>query len=257
MKEYLETAVTAAREAGKIHLSNLNKEKDIDYKGRINLVTNVDRQSEETIINIIQERHPDHQIIAEETMPDSERKEYTWYIDPLDGTTNYSHAFPIFAVSIALEINREICVGVVYDASRDELFHAVKGEGAFLNDVPVSPSTVSPIGKSLLLTGFPYNITQRSIDMFNGFLVKAQAVRRAGAAAVDLCYVAMGRADGFWELDLKPWDMAAGQVIIKEAGGIITNFKGGEHSIFADNTIASNKLIHQEMMDIISKVDEK
>ena len=253
MEQYLETAVTAAREAGKIHLEYLHKEKNIDFKGRINLVTDVDRKSEETIIKIIRERHPSHQIIAEETLPDSERQEYTWYVDPLDGTTNYSHAFPIFAVSIALEINREICVGVVYDATRDELFSAVKGKGAFLNNQPISRSNTSNVGKSLILTGFPYEITQRSIDLFNDFVVKAQAVRRAGAAAVDLCYLAAGRADGFWELDLKPWDMAAGKIILTEAGCKITKFDGSKHSLFDNNTLASNGLIHEEMMEIIKK----
>lgn len=246
--EYLETAVFAARESAKIQLSYIGKEKNIGYKGKINLVTEVDRKSEERIIKILSEKYPSHQIIAEESKSDNTIGEYTWYVDPLDGTTNYSHDYPIFAVSIALEINGEPEVGVVLDPTRDELFYAVKGKGAFLNGKKISVSKIKLLKRSLLASGFPYIITERSIKLFNHFLSKAQAVRRAGAAAIDLCYIASGRVDGFFELDLKPWDMAAGKLIIKESGGIITDFKGDEHSLFGNNTLASNGLIHEEMI---------
>lgn len=255
--EYLNTAIFAARESAKILLSYIGKEKNIDYKGKINLVTDIDRKSEENIIQIIRERYPSHEIIAEESKPDSARAEYTWYIDPLDGTTNYSHDYPIFSVSIALEIDHQLRVGVVLDPMRNELFHAVKGKGAFLNNKKISVSRTPLLKRSLLATGFPYTITERSIKLFNHFLSKAQAVRRAGSAALDLCYLAAGRVDGFWELDLKPWDMAAGKIILKEAGGNITNFKGGEHSLFDDNTLSSNRLIHKEMMNEIEIAEKK
>jgi len=254
--EYLYTAIFAAKESAKILLSYIGKEKNIDYKGKINLVTEVDRKSEDNIIQIINEKYPSHQIIAEESKPDSNRAEYTWYIDPLDGTTNYSHDYPIFAVSIAFEIDRKLQVGVVLDPMRNELFHAVKGKGAFLNNKKISVSDTRFLKNSILATGFPYVITEQSIKLFNHFLSKAQAVRRAGSAALDLCYLASGRVDGFWELDLKPWDMAAGKIILKEAGGNITNFKGGEHSLFDDNTLASNRLIHKELINEI-EITEK
>ncbi len=248
VNEYLETAVYAARESAKIQLSYIGKEKSIGYKGKINLVTEVDRKSEDNIIKILSEKYPSHQIIAEESKSDNKRKENTWYVDPLDGTTNYSHDYPIFAVSIALEKNEQLEIGVVLDPTRNELFHAVRGEGAFLNGERISVSNIKLLKRSLLASGFPYIITERSIKLFNHMLSKAQAVRRAGAAAIDLCYLASGRVDGFFELDLKPWDMAAGKLIIKEAGGIVTDFKGSEHSIFGNNTLASNGLIHEEMI---------
>ena len=253
--EYLDTAIYAVIESGKILMSNLNKKKQVGYKGKINLVTDVDMKSEKNIVQIIKEKHPLHNIVAEESQPENQNSEYTWYIDPLDGTTNYSHDYPIFAISIALEINNKIQVGVVFDPVRNELFYAVKGKGAYLNKKKISVSKIRQLKRSLLATGFPYIITNRSIKLFNYFLSKAQAIRRAGAAALDLCYLASGRVDGFWELDLKSWDMAAGKIIIKEAGGIITNFKGGEHSLFDDNTLASNGFIHKEMINEIKKAD--
>jgi len=255
--KYLETAIFAAKESAKIQLSYIGKEKNIGYKGKINLVTEVDRKSEENVIRILSKKYPSHQIIAEETKPDSKRAEFTWYIDPLDGTTNFSHNYPIFAVSIALEINKEMAIGVVLDPTRNELFHAVSGKGAYLNGERLSVSNIKLLQRSLLASGFPYIITERSIKLFNHMLTKAQAVRRAGAAAIDLCYLASGRVDGFFELDLKPWDMAAGKLIVKEAGGIITDFKGAEHSIFGDNTLASNGLIHEAMIEEIETGENK
>ena len=179
-----------------------------------------------------------------------------WYIDPIDGTTNFSHDLPIFAISIALEVKQQLRVGVIYDPSRDELFHAVKGEGAFLNNKKIEVSKENILKRSIIVTGFPYIITARSINLFNHFLTKAQAVRRLGAAAMDLCYLAAGRVDGFWELDLKPWDVAAGKLLVQEAGGTFTNFKGGEHSLFGDNNLASNGLIHQQLMDGIKEAEQ-
>lgn len=257
VNEYLETAVYAARESAKIQMSYIGKEKNIGYKGKINLVTEADRKSEDNIIKILGKKFPSHQIIAEESKSDNKRKEYTWYIDPLDGTTNYSHDYPIFAVSIALEINEQLEIGVVLDPTRNELFHAVRGEGAFLNGRRISVSKIKLLERSLLASGFPYIITKRSIELFNHMLFKAQAVRRAGAAAIDLCYLASGRLDGFFELDLKSWDMAAGKLIIKEAGGIVTDFKGNEHSLFGNNTLASNGLIQKQMINEIEIAEGK
>lgn len=254
--EFLKTAIFAVKESAKIILSYRGKDKDIGYKGKINLVTEADKKSEENIIKIINEKYPAHQLIAEETLPENKRADFVWYIDPIDGTTNFSHDLPIFAISIALEIKQQLQIGVVFDPSRNELFYAVKGKGAFLNNKKIYVSKENLLKKSLIVTGFPYIITERSINLFNQFLTKAQAVRRLGAASLDLCYLSIGRVDGFWELDLKPWDMAAGKIILVEAGGIITDFKGNEHSLFGDNTLASNGLIHQQMIDIIKKIEE-
>jgi len=265
MNHLLETAITAAKEAGKIQLEHIGKDIDIKYKGAVNLVTKVDKLCERRIISIISGQYPEHCFLAEEEWDsDDFTGVYRWIIDPLDGTTNYAHGYRFFCTSIALEKKLrekedmpEIVLGVVYDPVTDELFHAEKGKGAFLNGKSIRVSKTSELSKSLLSTGFPYDIREskkNNVEYFNKFIFKSQAVRRDGAAALDLCYVACGRFDGFWELKLKPWDIGAGALIIKEAGGRITDFSDNELNIFKEDVVASNGLIHSEMMEIIKKL---
>ena len=262
----LNVAIEAAKEAGKFLKFNLGKVKDIQRKvgQETNLVTEIDRQSEQLIIGIIKRHFPHHDFLAEESGlrlaqsgGTSEKKsEHKWIIDPLDGTTNYTHHFPCFAVSIALERNGETLLGVVYDPNLDEIFTAEKGRGAFVNGKRMSVSKADALIRSLLVTGFPYNIKDnpdRAIEHFINFLKEAQAIRRMGSAAIDLAYVAAGRIDGFWEVSLAPWDMAAGVLLVEEAGGEVTNFSGNPHSIYEKPILASNGIIHEEMVRVLKK----
>ncbi|MEW5902049.1 MAG: inositol monophosphatase family protein, partial [Acidobacteriota bacterium] len=199
--------------------------------------------------------YPGHGFLAEEGLNQTENKEFLWVFDPLDGTTNFAHRFPVFTVSIALEFQKQVVLGVVYDPMRDEMFEAVAGEGATLNDRPIKVSTTSDLNRSLLATGFPYDLRKsgvNNISHFNNFLTRAQALRRCGSAAMDLCYVACGRFDGFWELKLKPWDQASGALIVQEAGGVVTDFDGDAFSIYGQEALASNGLIHQAMIRILA-----
>ncbi len=260
MNYMLETAIMAAKESGKIQMAHLDKETEITYKGEINIVTEVDKLCERNIISIISDHYPDHSFLAEEEMTDEAfTGKYRWIIDPLDGTTNYAHGYRCFCTSIALQREDEVILGVVYDPVTNELFYAEKGKGAFLNGVNIHVSDTTELTKSLLSTGFPYDIREgkkTNLEYFNTMAIKAQAIRRDGAAALDLCYLAAGRFDGFWELKLMPWDMAAGALVVTEAGGTVTNLNNGELNIFNDDILATNGLIHEEMLGIISNVDE-
>ncbi|CUS84518.1 myo-inositol-1(or 4)-monophosphatase [Candidatus Kryptonium thompsonii] len=255
--DYLSVAIEAAKEAGKFLKMNLGKVKNIERKREeINLVTEIDKGSEKKIIEFIKSKFPNHSILAEESGETSKTSEYKWIIDPLDGTTNYTHSFPVFCVSIALEYKGEVIIGVVYDPNLDELFYAEKGKGAFLNGKKISVSKTDKLIKSMLATGFPYNVKENPdncVEHFVNFLMEAQAIRRLGSAALDLVYVACGRLDGFWEVDLNPWVVAAGKIIIEEAGGMITDFYGNKFSIYTKGVVASNGLIHQQMLEIIKK----
>jgi myo-inositol-1(or 4)-monophosphatase len=258
VKEFLDAAVESALAAGSLIVESWQKTKEIQYKSAIDLVTTVDRQAEERIVQTIQKRFPDHSILAEEeaTLVRSE-SDYRWIIDPLDGTTNFVHAYPQFSVSIALEHRERIILGVVYDPLRQEIFTAVKGQGAFLNGSPIQTSKVPELNKALLATGFPYDRRERAdfyLAFFKAFLVRSQGIRRAGSAALDLCYLACGRIDGFWELKLHPWDIAAGSLIVREAGGTLSDFDGGPFSILGEETLASNSLIHAEMVRVTAEV---
>lgn len=259
--ELLNTAREAALKAGEIHLKYYGKEKQIDYKlNEFDLVTNVDNESERIVVETIKSKFPDQDILAEESQPTQNHSDFLWVIDPLDGTTNYAHNFPQFCVSIGLVYKNELQIGVVYDAVKKELFHAATGMGAFLNDKPIHVSNVKTVSKSLLATGFPYDRTSKefnNLDYFENFSYKAQAIRRPGSAALDLCYLACGRFDGFWELKLAPWDTAAGCVIVREAGGIVTNFYTDKFDIFIKNIIASNNHIYTEMSNILKETDLK
>jgi len=250
-----QVAVEAAIAAGKMIKTRLGKLKKIKYKGAINIVTDVDLKAEAMIIKKLNCEFPDYGILAEER-PEVNKGKVKWIIDPLDGTTNFAHGFPFFAVSIALEVNGKVVLGVVYDPMHDELFTAVTGKGTRLNNKRIKVSSGKKIKKSFLATGFAYTFkdaTNNNIDNFKNFLFESMAVRRAGAATIDLCYVACGRFDGFWELDLKPWDTAAAALIVKEAGGKVTQFDASPHSNYSNTIVASNGSIHKQMLKILSK----
>jgi myo-inositol-1(or 4)-monophosphatase len=262
MERFKKVAIEASLKGGEILNEHKGKVKHIDYKDEVNLVTEVDKISEENILGIIKNNFPDHAILTEESEGKKSNSMYKWVIDPLDGTTNYAHGFPMYCVSIALEKNGEIILGVVYNPNLDELFVAEKGKGAFLSKGSsnnqdkqrISVSQTTELSRSLLATGFPYDIRGSKIDNldhFANFYKKAQAVRRGGSAALDLCYLAMGRFDGFWELKLSPWDMAAGKLMVEEAGGKVTDFLGGPFNIYLKEILASNGKIHQQMIEIL------
>ena len=257
MKDALSVARTAALKAGGILRENIHGAREITFKGDINLVTEMDMRSERTVVEVLRASFPDHGIVAEEETRIENASGFTWIIDPLDGTTNYAHGYPCFSVSIALEQEGEIVIGVVYDPMRDELFSAQKGQGAFLNGRPIRVSAVDTLIKSLLATGFPYDrkvSEKNNLDFFHDLLMASQEVRRDGSAALDLCYVAAGRFDGFWELKLKPWDVAAGSLIVLEAGGMVSDLSHSRFSIHDDEILASNGRIHGQMAEALKQV---
>lgn len=218
----------------------------------------MDRESERKIVEILQRDFPGHSILAEEeTKVEAPQSEYRWLIDPLDGTTNFAHGYPQFCVSIALERNGEVIVGLVYDPLRRECFSAVRGQGATLNDQPIQTSPVNELDKALLATGFPYDQRELAdfyLSYFRAFMTRCQGIRRNGAAALDLCYVTCGRLDGFWELKLKPWDTAAGALVVTEASGKLSDFSGAPFLISGNETLAANGQLHDEMVRVASEV---
>jgi len=257
MKQIRALAIRAAKKAGQILKKGQQGELKISYKGDLNLVTNVDQLSEEAIVALINKHFPEHQILAEEGHDRTEPSPFRWIIDPLDGTTNYAHHFPFFCVSIGVEVKGKVQLGVVFDPIRNELFFAERDKGAFLNERPIRTSSIAHLRKSLLVTGFAYDVQTDPINNFNHFInfsMKAQGVRRTGSAALDLCYVASGRLDGFWELKLHPWDTAAGSLILTEAGGKLSDFSGKPFSIYDSEMLASNGKIHREMIDVLQKI---
>ncbi|MGB7296399.1 MAG: inositol monophosphatase family protein [Candidatus Aminicenantales bacterium] len=248
---HLRTAQAAAQEAGAMLRSGMDEGREVSFKGAVDLVTDFDCRAQDLIFDRLAAAFPDHGFLAEEGLNQGEENEFRWVIDPLDGTTNYAHCFPVFTVSIALEYRGRVVLGVVYDPMREEIFNAVKGEGAWLNGRKISVSAVDDLDRSLLATGFPYDLRESPVNNivhFNHFLTRAQAVRRCGSAALDLCYVACGRFDGFWELKLKPWDQAAGALIVEEAGGCVTDFEGGAFLISGQECLATNGFIHEAMI---------
>lgn len=251
---FLSAAWQAADAAGTLIRESWLKPKEIDFKGAIDLVTSVDRESERKVVEIIQRNFPDHSVLAEEeTDHRGAQSKYRWIIDPLDGTTNFAHSYPQFCISIALEYEGEVILGLVYDPLRGECFRALKGQGATLNDRPIRVSAVNILDRSLLATGFPYDGREYAdyyLTFFKTFMTRSQGIRRAGAAALDLCYLACGRIDGFWELKLRPWDTAAGALIVAESGGRLTDFSGNKFSIWGSETLASNGAIHDEMVKV-------
>ena len=254
------TACEAARLSGDILKKNFGKRKEISYKGRINPVTNIDLQSEKAIINTISSNYPDHDIITEESDIELSGSSYRWIIDPIDGTVNYTHDYPFFAVSVALEIGGSVELGVVYNPVMEEFFCARKGEGAFYNNVTISVSEIDTLEKSLLATGFPYDINEKeynNLPHFNHMIKQAQAIRRDGSAALNLCYCAMGRFDGYWETSIAPWDIAAGTLITTEAGGVVSNLKGDPLSIYDNELVSSNGKIHEQLVEQLQIVNRE
>jgi myo-inositol-1(or 4)-monophosphatase len=251
---WLSLAVDAARAAGDIIRSGMSDALDIRYKGAINLVTQIDVAAERAVVERLRAQTPDHDILAEEGSNRTGGSPYRWLIDPLDGTTNYAHRFPFFCVSIGLQRGNEVVIGVVLDPVRDELFTAVRGGGAALNGSPLSVSATDALGKSLVVTGFAYDPehdTNANFRHFEAVSRLVRGVRRTGSAALDLCYVAAGRSDGFWELSLSPWDTAAGQIIVEEAGGRVTDFAGRAFSPDIPEVLATNGKIHDAMIAVL------
>jgi myo-inositol-1(or 4)-monophosphatase len=253
---YLTTAVEAVIRAGDMQMARFGQDFRISKKGSIDLVTEVDVAVEEMFRAMIAQRFPDHQILGEElggaaAVPDGP----CWVFDPIDGTTNYAHGLPIFCSSLALEIGGVPAVAAVYDPNRRELFTAERGSGAFLNGRPLRVSAAERLVDALLVTGFPYDVHERVdeiVGLFGAFVARARAVRRLGSAAIDLCWVAAGRMDGFWESDLKPWDMAGGALVVAEAGGRVTAMNGSPFTSRGGNVLASNGRIHDPMLDVIA-----
>ena len=255
--QYTSVAITAARAAGQTLLERMEEGRTVEFKGVMNMVTDADRAAEQAIIERIASAFPDHRILAEERGASlGSASRYQWVIDPLDGTTNYIHTFPAFCVSIGLEVDGAIVMGVVFDPTRDELFVAKKGKGAQCNGHSISVSHAGTLDHALLVTGFSYDVrhdpTDNNFNFFHGFVMRAQGVRRTGSAALDLCYVAMGRFDGFWEMRLAPWDTAAGSLMVTEAGGTISDFAGTPFSIYGNEVLASNGCIHNEMLHVFA-----
>jgi myo-inositol-1(or 4)-monophosphatase len=249
-------AIETAKEAGLILRQRLHEHHIIDYKGEIDIVTEADRMSEDLILSRIRDRFPHHTILSEESPPTEGDPAFRWIIDPLDGTTNYAHGFPVFCVSIALERDGDICLGVIYNPMLDEMFLAERGKGAFLNGRRIQVSVTATLSRGLLATGFPYDIrqsTDNNMNYFIGMALSAQAIRRAGSAALDMAYVAAGRFDGFWELKLKPWDTAAGWILILEAGGAITDIFGHPFHLESPHILASNGKLQEAMIAVIEQ----
>lgn len=259
LQHYLDAAVTAARIAGAFQRYRFTAPLNVDLKGDKDLVTEVDRESERLIVEHLRRCFPDHDIVGEEGQYPTSGSAFRWIIDPVDGTTNYAHGFPWFCSSIALECDRELLVAAIYNPIYDELFSATKGGGAFLNGNRLTVSSHSPLKSSLLGTGFPYDCASDPANNFANFIAfqtAARGIRRAGAAALDLACVAAGRLDGFWELKLKPWDVAAGVLLVREAGGRVTTFDGSDYDVFNDRIVASNGLIHDEITALLAAVAE-
>ncbi|MBI5350696.1 MAG: inositol monophosphatase [Chloroflexi bacterium] len=256
LNSILQTAIEIAQNAGAI-LKEHNGDRQITFKSEIDLVTDYDKRSEAYIVNALRQAFPDHALHGEEGTRINKGADYEWMIDPLDGTTNFAHSLPIFSVSLGLAHFGEPLLGVVYDPSREEIFSAIKDEGAHLNGKPIRVSTTSNLNHSLLVTGFPYDARinpDNNVKEFVQFTMRSQAVRRLGSAALDLCYVASGRFDGFWEKRINLWDVAAGTIIAREAGGVVTE-ANGESPIPHHCIVASNGLIHNEMMTVLRDGD--
>jgi myo-inositol-1(or 4)-monophosphatase len=257
MKEVLELAVSIATEVGKLQRDRYDEPHTIDTKSSpIDLVTEVDQLCERRVLERLRDARPEDSVLSEETAARDGTSGLRWIVDPLDGTTNYAHSFPHFAVSIGIERDGVREVGVVYDAMKEELFTAIRGGGAFLNSRSIRVSTEAEIHRALLATGFGYDVHHAKVDnleYFGRFIKRAQAVRRAGSAALDLAYVACGRFDGFWELSLHPWDVAAGILLVEEAGGRVTDLRGGAPDSSGKTCIATNGSLHPVMLDILAE----
>jgi myo-inositol-1(or 4)-monophosphatase len=252
----LNFAIQTARDAGRVLAEKFGRALQVSNKGDIDLVTEADLAAELLIVERIRSYHPRHAILAEESgesAREDQPSEYKWIVDPLDGTTNYAHGYPCFCVSVALEQAGEVVIGVVYDPVREELFAAERGGGATLNGRRVRVSDVEDLNAAMVCTGFPYDVRDRGdfARHFRNFIMRAQAVRRDGSAALDLAYVAAGRFDGFWEEGLRAWDVAAGKLLVEEAGGRVSRYDGSPFRIYEPPILASNGLLHDAMMRVL------
>ncbi len=258
MQAFITAAHDAALQAGVLLKENWLKTKQVEIKtDMVDLVTNIDKAADRLITAMLRSRFPTHKIIAEESARSGPDSPYCWYIDPLDGTTNFAHTYPHFAVSIALAYESKIIVGVVHDPLRNETFCASRNGGAYLNGNPIHVSSAAQLDQSLLLTGFPYDRRRRSafyLGYYEAFMLRTHGVRRSGSAALDLCYVACGRADGFWEWRLHPWDIAAGSLLVEEAGGRTSDFSGASFDLHGEQTLASNGHIHQAVLEVLQQL---
>jgi myo-inositol-1(or 4)-monophosphatase len=263
-RELLDAATALARDAGAILREGYGRAHTPERKGRIDLVTEYDRRAERLLLDALAARFPGHAVLAEESGASTfasaagrapEPSAVRWLIDPLDGTTNFAHNYPFFCVSIAAEVDGVLAAGAVYDPVRDELFAAHAGGGATLNGRPIRVSDIEKLEDALLVTGFPYDVREhpeRSVPLFQAFLMRAQGLRRDGSAALNLCYLASGRFDGFWEGHLAPWDMAAGVLIVREAGGVVTDYAGGPFRLDGREILASNRRLQEEMKSVLA-----
>lgn len=260
MDEFERVARAAVAEAGERLRLAWRDSKVIQYKGPVDLVTDTDRELEALVVSRLQREFPQHRIVAEEGTASGadqgRRSQYVWYLDPLDGTTNFAHGYPSFAISLALADSRDLLLGIVHDPIVDETFVARRDGGATLNGEPIHVSPVDELDHGLIGTGFPYD-RREHVDFYLGFVAdfikSAQGIRRKGSAALDLCYVACGRLDGFWEWKLRPWDTAAGALMVREAGGIVSDFRGGPFDLHGEQTLASNGPLHPAMIEVLTK----
>jgi len=254
----LKTAIKAAKEAGKIIVESMKNKKIIDYKSAVNILTDTDLKAEKKILSVIKQKFSGHSFYTEENLGKKTNSNHLWVIDPLDGTTNFFHSFPHFCVSIAHLCNGKVDLGVIFDPVKKELFYAEIGKGAFLNDKEIKVSNTEKLSDSLLITGFAYErgeILKRNLGYIEKFFdAGIQGIRRTGSAALDLCYIACGRADGYWEFALKSWDHAAASLIITEAGGEITKINGEKYEVFKNDIIASNSKIHEQMLEVLRSI---
>jgi myo-inositol-1(or 4)-monophosphatase len=256
MENFLNQAVEIALKAGALLVPYFERRVRVEYKGEVDVVTEADRASESLIVRELRKRFPSHGVVAEEGGGYEGSSGYRWWIDPLDGTTNFAHSFPIFAVSMALESDGEVIAGVVYDPTRKELFSAARGQGARLNGAAIQVSRVGRLEEALVATGFPSRKrhVNPNIHYYHEMNMRTHGVRRPGAAAIDLAYVACGRMDGFWEFHLHPWDVAAGKLLVEEAGGKLSEAGGGPHRLDSPSVLASNGLLHGALLGAFEEI---
>lgn len=255
-EKVLEVAQYAAMKAGNFLKEHFGRKTDVRFKGKVDLITKYDIESQAIIRNVIEKAFPEDSILGEEDLDCKNHNSSLWIIDPIDGTTNFAHHIPMFSVSIGFMREEQLQVGLVYLPVLDELFYAMRGRGAFLNGKPISVSQEKDISKSLIATGFPYDrftCPDNNADNFNRFITKIRGIRRMGSASIDLCYTAAGRFSGYWEKKLKPWDCAGGAIIVEEAGGRMSDFSGGTFDLYGKECLASNGLIHEQMIKILNE----
>lgn len=254
--DLLSSMTAIAREAGRLLITYFERRIGYEYKGDVDLVTEADRASEKMIVERIRALYPEHDIVGEEGTRTKARGEFKWYVDPLDGTTNFAHGYPVFCVSLGVEHNGALEAGVLYDPTRDELFSAEKGKGAHLNGKAIWVSKTKTLNESILATGFPSHKRHKNpnIHFYHQLTLRSHGLRRAGSAALDLACVASGRYDGFWEFNLNPWDTAAGVLLVQEAGGTVTRFDGSPWRITSEETLASNTILHPELMKNFAEI---